>query len=708
MVNRTTYPGSRARHSLGFIVVVSALLGGPAVSQDDIMHNRDLWSFERSEAVALRVDVGRTSAFTIDRRIYGNFLEHLGRCIYGGVWAQILQNPGLEQLEVPQRWHGAAVAPGLDPADYAQHLPVFWEPLQAELAPHAHDADAASNKWAQRITLDAAQQRGLKQTIHLPVHRVGDYVGAVYLRAERPTSVIARLRAGEGGAATEVELRAGPEWQQARFEIAAPEGVKSPGQQVVFELAATGEGVLWLDLVELFAADHVEGMDPDIIRLGREWRVPLLRWPGGNFASGYHWREGVGPRADRPTIKNPAWGGFEYHHFGTDEFMRFCELIECEPYITVNIGNGTPEEAAAWVEYCNGPADTEMGRLRAENGHPEPYGVHHWEIGNEIYGEWQIGHCDAGENARRYEAFVAAMRAVDPSIEVIANGHVDHGWNQALLDECGPRLQHMALHPLVGFPWSMPHDRSERDIYLGVMAHPLHFERDFLPAMRERIQRSEQTPDSVAAAITEWGLIEGGRDQHGRVGTDFPHAVNLAGALYAGTFLNTLLRSADFVKIAHITGFLHGGGLKKRLEVAYADPYYYVQQMYATQSGTRLCRLELSGPAYDFDGGVAGVPEIRDVPWLDAVACVDGEGAEVTILATNRDPGRSWETTLSFEGFAPRHGEALVLTGPDLRGLNSWDRPEAITPARQPLEAVGAEMTFAFPAQSVTRLVLAR
>ncbi len=174
--------------------------------------------------------------------------------------------------------------------------------------------------------------------------------------------------------------------------------------------------------LELLPADHVGGADPDVIRLLKASRLPILRWPGGNFVSGYHWEEGVGPIDARPTVPNYAWGAVETHRFGTDEFLAYCRVVGCEPMICINGGDGTPEEAARWVEYCNGAPSTPMGRLRTKHGYREPYGVRHWELGNELWGRWQYHWTTAAGYVDRYRRFAEAMRTADPSIELYACG----------------------------------------------------------------------------------------------------------------------------------------------------------------------------------------------------------------------------------------------------------------------------------------------
>ena len=148
---------------------------------------------------------------------------------------------------------------------------------------------------------------------------------------------------------------------------------------------------------------------------------------------------------------NEAWGGWTNKYFGTDEFLAFCRDTDTEPLICVNAGNGTPEEAAAWLEYCNGSVDTEFGALRARNGHPEPYGVKYWEIGNEIYGPWQHGHCTAEEFGHRYNRFADAMKAIDPDIILLACGDCNPEWNRTMLAISASKMDMLTLHIYHGF-----------------------------------------------------------------------------------------------------------------------------------------------------------------------------------------------------------------------------------------------------------------
>lgn len=170
-----------------------------------------------------------------------------------------------------------------------------------------------------------------------------------------------------------------------------------------------------------------QGYRTDVLEAIRALRLPVLRWPGGNFVSGYHWQDGVGPLEQRPRRMNLAWQAEESNRFGTDEFLRYCRLIEAEPYLCINMGTGTLDEAQAWVEYCNGAGDTYWANLRRQHGHPDPYQVRYWGLGNEMYGEWQIGALSADVYVQRAREFAKVMKWTDPTIKLVSCGQ--SGWN---------------------------------------------------------------------------------------------------------------------------------------------------------------------------------------------------------------------------------------------------------------------------------------
>ncbi len=666
---------------LSFLPFLTATIG---VGADE------LFEYQRGDGpTVLRLDTNLLADEPLDPRLCGNFLEHLGGVIYDGVWAQCLAAPTFEPLD-DRSWGWFQREPWVAFLD--RQTPFPWQ-VEGELTVTAAP-DATVNQ--QSLRLAAGGAGALVQRNTLPLHRTGEYRGSVYLRAEGPSRLRLAVRRPDGEELGAVDLRAGKAWRRVEFalSLARPDGV---GNDVQVRLELDGPGAVELDNLELFPTDAVDGMDPDIIRLSREWRMPILRYPGGNFVSGYHWRDGVGPHDQRRTMPNPAWAGIEYNTFGTDEFMRFCELIGTAPMICVNIGNGTPEEAAAWVEYCNGSTATPMGALRAANGHPEPYNVRLWEVGNEIYGSWQIGHCDAAENLRRYNAFSAAMLAADPTIELIACGnHRDDRWQETLLHGAVP-LTSISEHPLV-HPGHMPRDETLAQMWPRIAAHPWWYWRDYLPHLRDLAAQAHRP--GIEIAVTEWGIIAGGDDRNL---FELPHAQNQAGAVYAGCLLNALLRRHDMVKVANITGLLHGGGLRRWGKVAYGDPQYYVSRLWVDAMGGRLIRLEQSGPGYDADSR-NGLPAVADTPWLDAAAVLAADGRTIHLFMVNRSLTESITPAVELPGWRAARGWRVDSGGDPVR-RNSPAEPRAV--ADEPLsEAELAALTC--PPLSVTRVDYAR
>jgi alpha-N-arabinofuranosidase len=189
-----------------------------------------------------------------------------------------------------------------------------------------------------------------------------------------------------------------------------------------------------------------DGNRKDVLEAARRLHVTQLRWPGGNFGSGYHWQDGIGSRDARPARYDLAWFERESNRFGTDEFISTCRKLGAAPYICVNVGTGNLDEASSWVEYCNRQGGTYFSDLRKKNGHPEPYGVKYWGIGNEIYGDWQIGHENVADSAKMGLQFAKVMKWQDPSIKLVACGTGDPSWDRPVLESLVNHVDYISAH----------------------------------------------------------------------------------------------------------------------------------------------------------------------------------------------------------------------------------------------------------------------
>jgi Glycosyl hydrolase family 79, N-terminal domain. len=265
------------------------------------------------------------------------------------------------------------------------------------------------------------------------------------------------------------------------------------------------KGNLWIDHVSMLPADSVGNVKREVLNMARDLNCGMMRL-GGNEISCYHWQEGVGPEYLRPNRKSEAWGHWTNKYFGTDEFIRFCKDLSVEPLICVNAGSGTPEEAAQWVEYCNGSIDTPMGKLRAQNGHPEPYNVKYWEIGNEIYGPWQTGHCTAEEFGKRIIEFHKAMKQADQGIILLGCGHIDPEWSRTVLDIAGEYIDYLTLHIYHSYRNLGIDDNAPRqDRFKGIVCYP-EVTRACLNAIKEIIESNSKYAH-VKLAITEYNTM---------------------------------------------------------------------------------------------------------------------------------------------------------------------------------------------------------
>jgi len=644
-------------------------------------------------SATIRVDASARDGPPVPRTFFGQFGEHLGRNVYHGQWAQILGNPGFEGDEFFEPDVRRAKAwdriPGIaDGRDVG--LACYWLPLGA--AEYALDDEHPLNpRQCQRVHVP--ERGGVRQSIRLPLHRVRDYEFSVYARTTGPTMVEVRLQPREGevfcSAQTAIE---GEAWRRYAVQLRVPDGPKA-GE--IYELAAwfDGPATVWLDHAELFPADHMDGLDPDVVGLMRELNVSLLRFPGGNFVSGYHWRDGIGPRETRVTLLNPAWQGAEYNHFGTHEWMAFARAIGAEPLICVNCGNGTPEEAADWVRYCNEPPDGELGKLRAANGHPEPFGVRYWEVGNELWGSWQIGHCTAEEYAKRYDTFSKALLEADPSLLLIANGGPGK-WNERFLRTVQQPVRSLSMHRLPG--WDVPRDSAAEDLALALAAYGLDLERQF-DGLREVLRDTGHADTKVA--LTE---VMSAVPRPGGPHTWSRHVE----CLYFAGVMNACIRNRDLVEIITRTAVInHGGGRAKIFEVAFPEPAHFLSKLYGTMSGRWPVACSVEAPSYN-----VRVPTLRrneGIPVLEVLALLDDTGRELTLLVTNRNPRAPQGAEIRLRGFRPLSAAHMRTIAGDPDAVNVWNEPPRVRIVKGEAPA-GKRFEYTFPACSVTEVVLGR
>jgi len=376
----------------------------------------------------------------------------------------------------------------------------------------------------------------------------------------------------------------------------------------------------------------------------------------------------------------------------------------------VNTGTGTPEEAAAWVEYCNGPANTPMGALRASNGHPEPFGVRVWELGNETYGAWQLGFHGSAENARRFREFARTMRAASPvPLELIACGnafdfmepgpdfdHVcaDGRWHDELLEQAPDEIDAIALHALPMNDHRLS-DVSDEEAQLAILAQVTTWERQFLPDLLRRCDASARDPQlpPISVGMTEWGPL----GQHPRR----PMVENFGGVAYAVAFLALVIRNAERVPMASPNGFMHGGCLRKVGGLLFEDPLVTAHMRFQPFVGTSALATKITGPGYDVEHPAdLGAPN-RDVPLLDAVICRDPETGELRAALGNRHPTRALEVEIRVAGDGwPGRSIVETLTAEDVAARATPAEPDRFQVESRLIDPAGGALIVSVPPSS--------
>ncbi len=384
------------------------------------------------------VDAARTGE-PISPYIYGQFIEHLGRCIYGGIWAEMLEDrkfyyPVPAEAEIWRTTGEGARILAASP----------WKVLGPKSNLTMSKDHPYVGEHSVQIQLAGPGVPGGIHQDGLWLTKGKEYAGRVILAGDAqagPVQVNLVWGTGSSQKATFRIDKLTEEFAKYPFTLRS-RGTTKEGR---LEILSQGKGVLRIGTVSLMPADNIRGFRKDTLDLLKDLDSPIYRWPGGNFVSGYDWKDGIGDPDKRPPRKNPAWTGIEHNDVGIHEFMDFCALLKTEPYVTVNTGLGSVEMAAEEVEYCNGSVDTPMGKWRAGNGRREPWGIRYWAVGNEMYGNWQLGNMPLSEYVKKHKAVVAAMRKVDPTILPIAVGAVGE-WSRTMMAQCADDMSAISEH----------------------------------------------------------------------------------------------------------------------------------------------------------------------------------------------------------------------------------------------------------------------
>jgi alpha-L-arabinofuranosidase len=461
------------------------------------------------------------------------------------------------------------------------------------------------------------------------------------------------------------------------------------------------------------------GFRTDTLREVKDLNVPIIRYPGGNFVSGYNWLDGVGPRKSRPTVLERAWNSLETNQFGTNDFMDWAKAVGTEPLLGFNMGTGTAEMAVAYFEYCNFPGGTKWSDLRRSHGYEQPHKVKYWCLGNEMDGPWQIGTLTSREYGRRARDIAQQARGIDPDVQLIACGSSHPGmptylqWDREVLEECYDMVDGIALHCYYGNA-DTSGGKTER-----FLAMNLDMERQIqeITAVCDYVQGLKRSPKKLWLSFDEWNVwyranAGDATNGHGKFAPKLLEEVyNLEDALLVGGLLNTLMRRSDRVKVGCLAQIVNViAPLMTSEKGVLRQSTYYPYAMALKYGQGRILDLQIESETYPIKAAGLRGSYARDaqVPFVDVVATYDAQNRRVAVFALNRDLSNERELALSFDDITPTGVVAAeTITGSDLKAFNTFEAPNKVAGGKLDGVTAGGKMTIKLPPRSYSVVQLA-
>ena len=632
------------RYFLSSIAVTAA--GPMSVAVPNLLAPRAAAAGEPGVAVLL-VDTERATA-SIDKRIYGHFLEHINHSVEDGLFAEQIQGCGFE----------------------GEDFTTYWKPFSERGGVQIVNVEFKNGKKSVRLHVDGGHA-GIRQA-RLYVESGREYDGSVWVRRENGAPQLTlRVVSSKGDPIASVPLAlAGSGWEEVRYSFSSP----IRDTQASVEIVVAGNGALLLDFVSMMRADvRRDGMlRPDLLQALRDLAPPFIRWPGGSFASTYKWKDGIGPLVSRRYHPNMMWGGYsDYYGLGTEEFLDLCRRLNTEPLIVLAAPGTDPEEvqyAMDWVHYLNDPPTTEWGRLRASNGHPEPYGVRYFQIDNEPMNN--------GFTPEKYAEIVnvygSRLRTIVPNARIVACGQKrsnDMIWSQKVIDLAGQNFDILGCHN---------YEYEPEDFETG-----LRRIRDYLSKLRDYVRSSAHR--RIEIGVLEWNLS---RTYDWRAGLHAAGSLILYEELSPGLTMSCpalLMRNTtddptwtSFIYHDHVSWFPGAGYVVEKL---FRD--HYAERYLASTSGTFR---DLADRKSLFDEISTMKPEKWRPGTIDAIATGSADGHRIVIKAVNYAAERNiLLVRLRGAGVPEKAVARLHTVSAGLTDSASLEHPDAITPASRAL-----------------------
>ncbi len=591
-----------------------------------------------AKTVTVKIDL-KNKGEKINPFIYGQFIEHLGRCIYGGIWAEMLED---RKFYFPVTKNYSPYVSFTD-TDFPVVGSSPWEILSSE----------SLVKMVKNDSFVGEHTPLLKKGAAVAQHDLGvvsgkEYTGYIWLKPESGdyAKVNVSLLFSNGMSKSNIITVSGGDYKKTDFSFKALES----SNKATLKIEAI-EGNVFVGTVSLMPGDHINGMRRDTIALLKELNAPLYRWPGGNFTSGYEWRDGIGDRDKRPPRKNPAWTGVEHNDFGTDEFITFCRLLGTEPMIAANAGFGDAHSAAEWVEYCNSDAETIGGNYRIKNGHKKPFDVKYWCVGNEMFGDWQLGFMQLKHYTIKHNIFARTMWETDPDLILSAVGDVNtinkdfdpdsvkrnRTWSRGMLEDSADYMNLISEHFYVGrVPWN-------EDARKPVLQHVVMVKN----AIRKRVEAHKKLQASIESlngkfmpiTMDEWNYWHR-KYVYGELGCiyDLQDALGIAMGLHEYYRQSKYIHAANYAQTVNVIG---------AIKTTKTDA-----EMASTGLVLKLYRNHFGSDPLKFEGEVGN---------LDIMAALNDAGDTLTLSMINPTDK---VVTFNLEGLKlPSKAVQYVITG---------------------------------------------
>lgn len=448
----------------------------------------------------------------------------------------------------------------------------------------------------------------------------------------------------------------------------------------------------------------LQGFRTDVLDKVKELNIPLLRYPGGTFVKTYHWEDGVGPLADRKKRRNLIWGGVEDNHFGTAEFIAYCRKIGAEPFLVVNMATGTPEEAANWVEYCNGTGDTHYANMRRKDGFTEPFNVKYWGIGNEEYAGTDMGKDqEVNQYIKDTWMFVKMMKLQDNDLKLILVGNSeDLAWSAKVLEELGPVCDFLAIHL-----YSIPPDGTFQSLIHSIdqFEKPLVEMEALLRKQPEKVAgfnhwyRFPPRKEAIKLAVDEWGIWDL-KSKKGKGVYQMEYQYNWSHALGVATFLNLFQRHSGSVGMA-----------------TWAQTVNVLAPIMTDSAGSYRQTIFTALKAYrDFAGKYTLHADVNSAVTEDGIQALDIAASEtatgdgVVLMIVNRDAAHKIKTTVKLDQLPAKSRNSafrmITYTGRSLDAVNSFQKEDAVIKRETTGKLRSGEIELDIPTASITIFIL--